>query len=230
MHLPRNCWRSLWLAVALAAPSLHAEDSITLTTGEITRGRILSETDQQVEIEVANADRTIVSKRVVPRAEVNSVQRETPEQAAERKSFESLSRYKLDPNSAYPTNYYPAVITAFDKFLAAYPHSDHTAQINALRADWKAEYPQALLAVKSGLVKFRGQWLTAQQAQVLAEEERNKKEASRKQQEEANRRQAEETSRQQQQAQSQPEKKSSSAAHAATRAGYQVDINSAAPY
>ncbi|MSR64476.1 MAG: hypothetical protein EXS18_01700 [Verrucomicrobiae bacterium] len=201
-----------------------------MKTGDVMRGRILSETDQQVEIEVANADRTILSKRVIAKADVKSVQRETPEQAAERKSFESLTVYKLNPNAAYPTNYYPAVIAAFDKFLTTYPRSDHATQINTMLADWKAEYPQAVLAVKSGLVKFHGQWLTAQQAQALADEERSKKEALRKQQEEARSRQAQEASQQQPaQQQSQPTKKASPT-RVNTGAGYQVDVNSVSPY
>lgn len=231
MHVPHKHWSHLlFLAAALYALSLRAEDSITLKTGEVTRGRIVSETDQQVEIEVANADRTILSKRVVSKADVKSVQRESTEQAVERKSFESLVVYKLNPNAAYPTNYYPAVIAAFDKFLATYPHSDHASQINTMLADWKAEYPQAVDAVKNGLVKYHGQWLTQQQAQAMAEEERSKKEASRKQQEEARSRQAQEASQQQpSQQQSQPTKKASSAAHH-TGGGYQVDINSAAPF
>lgn len=210
-----------------------AEDSLTLNSGEIMRGRIVSETDQQWEIEVANADRTILSKRTIPKSEVKLVQRETPEQAAERKSFESLARYKLDPNSAYPTNYYPAVIAALDKFLAAYPHSEHAPQVGSLLADWKAEYPQALDAVKKGLVKFRGKWLTPQEAQAIADEERRKREVIRQQQDEARKRQAEEASRQQQEAsqQNQSGSKSQSPAKSAPRGGrYDVDMGSAAPF
>ena len=238
MHQPGKRWRSFLLVVAaVSSLSVYGEDAITLTTGEVMHGRIVSETDKQVEIEVANADRTILSKRVIPKAEMKTVQRETPEQAAERKTFESLARYRLNPNSAYPTNYYPAVITAFDKFVAAYPQSDHAAQVNTLLADWKAECPQAVLAAQKGLVKFRGQWLTPQQAQAIADEERRRQEATRQQQEEARRRQAEqaaatqrqvEESSSQQQQQNQTEKKASSAARH-TGGGYQVDVNSAIP-
>jgi hypothetical protein len=220
----------LLVAATFSSLSLCAEDSITLKTGDVMRGRILSETDQQVEIEVANADRSILSKRVIPKADVKSMQRETPEQAAERKNFESLTVYKLNPNAAYPTNYYPAVIAAFDKFLTTYPRSDHASQINSMLADWKAEYPQAVLALKNGLVKYHGQWLTAQQAQALADEERGKKEALRKQQEEARSRQAQEASQQQPaQQQSQPTKKASPT-RVNTGAGYQVDVNSVSPH
>jgi len=236
VHVPHKGWCLPLLAAAafsLVPMSLPAEDSVTLKSGDVVRGRIISETDQQVEIQVANADRSILSTRVISKADVKMVLRETPEQAVERKSFESLAVYKLNPNSAYPTNYYPAVITAFDKFLASYPHSDHASQVNALLADWKAEYPQAVLAVKNGLVKFRGQWLTPQQAQALADEERSKKDAMRKQQEEANRRQAEQAAasqqQQQPQQQEQPTKKASSAAHRAV-GGYQVDMNSVVPF
>ena len=230
--MPLSCTRScslLLVAVSIGwiTSTLRAEDSITLTTGEIVAGRITAETDQQMEIEVANADRTILSKRRIARAIISSVQRETPEQTAERKSFESLARYKLDPNSAFPTNYYPAVIGALDKFLASWPHSDHAAQVSAQRAAWKAEYPQALLAAQKGLVKFRGQWLTPQQTQALANEERAKQEAVHRQEEQAHRRQAEETNRQQQQ--SEPDKKSAPVTHINT-GGYQVDVNSVAPY
>jgi len=213
-----------------------AEDSITLNSGEVMRGRIVSETGQQLEIEVANTDRTILVKRTVPKTEVRSVQRETPEQAAERKAFESLARYKLDPNFAYPTNCYPAVIAACDKFLADYPHSAHAARVSTQLADWKAEYPLARRAATEGLVKFRGQWLTPQQAQAIADEERRKKEAIRQQQEEARRRQIEQTVATQkqvedsnQQQQSQPDKNASSAARRGG-GGYQVDMNSAIPY
>lgn len=214
----------------------RGEDSVTLNSGEIMRGRIVSETDQQLEIEVANADRTILVKRAVPRAEIRSVQRETPEQAAERKSFETLARYKLDPNSAYPTNYYPAVITAFGKFLATYPRSEHAPQVSALLADWKAEYPQAVLATQKGLVKFRGHWLTPEQAQATAEQERRRKDDLRRQQDEARRRQAEqseaarreveESSRQQP-----PNQDKSQSPTAAPRGGrYDVEVPAVVPY
>jgi hypothetical protein len=201
------------------------------------RGRLVSETDQQVEIEVANADRTILSKRVIPRANVKSVQRETPEQAAERRTFESLNRYKLNADAAYPTNYYPAVIAAFEKFLSAYPKSEHAPQITASLAEWKAEYPQAVRAVTDGLVKFHGQWLTPQQAQAMADEERRRKEATRRQIEDARQRQTEQTAAAQKQAQESGQqqqgndttKKASSAARRGG-SGYQVDMNSAIPY
>ncbi len=231
--MPYKGWRTL-LVVAVVLPcapfASQAEDSLTLTSGEVVRGRIVSETAQEVEIEVANADRTIVSKRAIPRTDVKSVQRETPEQAAERTAFESLARYKLNPNSAYPTNYYPAVIAAFDKFLSAHPHSDHAAQIQALLADWKTEYPQAVLAAKKGLIKFHDRWLTPEQARELAEQERSRQEALRNRQQEVNRTQPEPAASQEQPPQNQPSKKSSSPTTVHTGAGYQVDVPASAPY
>src|ERR1051326_6996451 len=82
-----------WLSACLVL--LHARmpiraDTVTLNSGDVLEGRILSETDTQIEIEASFYHGTILSKREVPRSDIQSIVRETAEQKQEKAALAAL--------------------------------------------------------------------------------------------------------------------------------------------
>ena len=123
---PWVLWCSLLAAVALAAVPGCA-DTLALKDGTVLDGDIIAEDDSSVSIHLEFAHGTITETRHVNKADIARIVRSTPEQrAAEltKRDYESLERYRLDPNTSYRLHYYDAVISnVFRKFLAQYPNS-----------------------------------------------------------------------------------------------------------
>ena len=128
-------------------------------------GTVLSEADSEVRIEVSNSKKTIFTTRVIPRTDIQSIQRETPEQKSQRESFEKLAKFQLNPNQELTSDQYAEGIAAFDKFLAKYPNSSFAEDINKRIADWRAEASN----VESGKVKSVNKWMTPEEKKVQAE-------------------------------------------------------------
>src|SRR5262245_43940742 len=90
-------WRLVyiaWFAIASAATA----DSITLNSGEVVEGRITSETDKQIQLEVSQYGGTILATRSIAKADVKNVNRESPEAKKEKATYEILTGWKLNPN------------------------------------------------------------------------------------------------------------------------------------
>ena len=143
-----------------------AEDSITLNSGEVMEGRIVSITDTQVEIEVHNKSRTIFTTRTVPRSEIKEVHKLTDAQRRQAEAYEAITRYRLNPNLEFASAYCAQAIAACDKFLAAYPDSEYTPKVTEQRAEWQFEKRE----VEQGRVKFAGKWMTPDEKKPLLEE------------------------------------------------------------
>src|SRR3989442_12296863 len=79
-----------------------AEDSVTLNSGEIMEGRIVSDSDTEVRIEVHNKNRTIFTTRTIPRSEIKEVHQLTAAQRQQAEAYDVLSRYKLNQNQEFP--------------------------------------------------------------------------------------------------------------------------------
>ena len=78
-------WLFLPLNVRVAFPA-----TVTLNSGEVMEGTIISETDVEVRLEVTNEKRTISSTRVIPKAEVKSITRDTSEQKIHQTAYIAL--------------------------------------------------------------------------------------------------------------------------------------------
>lgn len=163
----------------VCTPAPLKADTVTLNSGEVLQGRILSETDTQVEVEVSLYHGSIITKRQVLKTDIQSIVRENLEQQQEKAAYEALSKYTLNPNHELTRNQYAAGIAAFQKFQATYTNSSFAADINKRIADWRTESSN----VESGKVKFANQWMTP-------EEKRTQPEASQKQPREEKRTQA----------------------------------------
>jgi len=153
----------------VCTPAPLKADTVTLNSGEVLQGRILSETDTQVEVEVSLYHGSIITKRQVLKTDIQSIVRENLEQQQENAAYEALSKYTLNPNHELTRNQYAAGIAAFQKFQATYTNSSFAADINKRIADWRTESSN----VESGKVKFANQWMTH-------EEKRTQPEASQK--------------------------------------------------
>jgi uncharacterized coiled-coil protein SlyX len=129
---------------------------VTLNSGEVLRGRILSETDTNLVIEASLYHGTILSTREVLKSDIQSIIHETAEQKQATADYEALASFTLNPNQELTKDQYDAGIAAFEKFLTTYTNSTYAADINHRLADWRAEVSN----VESGKVKFAGAWMT----------------------------------------------------------------------
>jgi hypothetical protein len=156
-------WILAWTLLTCGVLPANA-DTVTLKSGEVLEGRILSETDTQLVIEASFYHGTILSTREVAKSDIQSVIRETPEQKQEKADYAALGAYTLNPNQELTKGQYDAGITAFEKFPATYTNSSYASDINHRLADWRAEASN----VESGKVKFAGTWMTADEKKVQA--------------------------------------------------------------
>ena len=157
MRHPKCLLSLIAFALFLTPVCVHAvEDSVTLNSGEIMEGRIVSDTDSEVKIEVHNKNRTIFTTRTIPRSDIKEIHTLTPEQRQEIEAYNALQRYKLNPNQEFTSAQYGDGIAAFDEFLAAYPKSEYGARVTDQRTQWQFEKHE----MEAGRVKFGGKWMT----------------------------------------------------------------------
>jgi hypothetical protein len=124
-------------------------DSVTLKSGEHIEGKVTKESDKEVTIEIASGG--IVDERVVPRAQIDKIDKVSPEVLA----YQKVMEIQVGQNSFAAVQYDPA-IAALEGFVTEYPKSTHTADaqkvLDALQAEKKR--------VEKGDVKLNGRWLT----------------------------------------------------------------------
>ncbi len=157
-----------WLSACLLFLSTQAPlkaDTVTLNSGEVLEGRILSETDTQIEIEASLYHGTILSKREVPKSDIRSIIRESVEQKQEKAALAALGNYTLNPNQELTKDQYAAGIAAFERFLATYTNSSSAAAVSKSLTDWRAEVSN----VASGKVKFASKWMTPEEKRLQVE-------------------------------------------------------------
>jgi hypothetical protein len=159
----------LFVFVLLLTPLcvLAVDDSVTLNSGEIVNGRITSETDTDLTVEVSNERHTVFTTRTLLKSDIKEVHKLTPEQRQEGAAYEALSRYQLNPNEEFKPAYYAEGIAAFDKFLAVYPNSEHASQITTNQTQWQFEK----FEVDHGRVKFADKWMMPDAKQPLVEQQ-----------------------------------------------------------
>src|SRR5580704_7524920 len=159
-----------WIFVGLLLlghPALLQADTLTLKSGDVLEGQIVSETETQIEIEVSLYHGTIFSKRQVDKSDIQSFVRETSEQKEEKVAYAALAKYTLNPNQELTKDQYVAGIAAFEKFQAKFTNSAATAEINQRLVDWQAEAGN----VASGKVKFASAWMTPEAKKEKAAQE-----------------------------------------------------------
>ena len=152
----------LFLAGMLTAA--FGEAIVTLKSGEVLHGDIVSDTNDVLRIRAFSANRSISSLRSVPRSDVQNVQIETPAEVAERVDYFALSKFQLAADQEQSTGFYNQWIAAFEKFLNDYPKSDKAAIIQQRLEICQAE----LKHVADGEVKFANKWMTPEEKKPQA--------------------------------------------------------------
>ncbi len=149
-------------ALMFVATSVLGADVVTLNSGEVLEGRILSENDSLIRIEVPNKSRTIFSTKIIEKTQIKSISRESKERQEERTDWEALSSYALYPNQELAKEQYAAGIAAFQAFVRKYPQSTHIGEANAKIAEWQAEAAY----LEKGKVKFANKWMSPEQKAI----------------------------------------------------------------
>ncbi|HUJ12006.1 MAG TPA: hypothetical protein VL171_18510 [Verrucomicrobiae bacterium] len=141
-------------------------DTVTLKSGEIVQGDILSETDTDLVIMAVNQSRTISSRRNILKSDIQTVDRESAQQKQARAAYETLEdRLRLDPNREFSKAEYENGIQALNNYLTTYPDSKVADDARKLLATWKDE----LAHVEQGDVKFGNRWMTPQDKNSILE-------------------------------------------------------------
>lgn len=153
-----------FLFLAAILTSAFGEAILTLKSGEVLQGDILSDTNGLVQIRAYSKNRTISSRRDISRSDIQSLQNETPAQAAEREAYFALSKFQLNPDQEQIPGFYTQWIAAFEKFSTDYPKSDKATVIQQRIAACKAE----LKHVENGEAKFEDQWMSPETKAPLA--------------------------------------------------------------
>src|SRR5829696_7604167 len=138
-------------AALLTLLSSGFADTVTLKSGEKLEGRILSETDTEVTIEVSVTS-SIKDQRVVKKADVDKIDKVQPDAEA----WVGLKNISVGEESLEPADYH-RYIAVLNSFVSQFPQSSHASEakqkVTALQEELKR--------VEAGEMKLGGKWLTA---------------------------------------------------------------------
>jgi hypothetical protein len=145
-------------AVAFASVALLTSalaDTVELKSGAKIEGKITSETDTQLTIEIKSGG--IVDEQTVNKADVLNVAKASPDEAA----YAVLKTIKLGANSLPTVAQYDTYLGHLKTFVSQYPNSAHKDEIEKLAADFEAEKTR----VADGEIKLAGKWLGKEEVQ-----------------------------------------------------------------
>jgi TolA-binding protein len=128
-------------------------DTVQLKSGEVLNGKILSETDQQLVMDVTVAS-GITDQQTVAKADVQTVTK-TP---LDVEAYETIKDYQIDTHSLQ-RGAYPAMMKALEAFLKDYPQSARASEVQATLNAFKQEETR----VKAGQLKWENRWYTAEE-------------------------------------------------------------------
>jgi len=141
------------LSLAVAAFLLATNgvaDTITLKSGEKIEGKVLSETDAELTIEVVSGG--VVDERKVPKADVASVSKMKEDEIV----WQQLAGIKLGDNSFPSAEQYDAYLKPLHAFLAKYPEATNRSDAEKLVGELEEEKHR----VTAGEVKLNSAWLS----------------------------------------------------------------------
>lgn len=142
-------------AVWFALVRLTAADTVILKSGEKIEGKITSETPTEIIIDY-KATPTINDTRTIPRADIDKIEKESPEEL----TYQKLKALKPGPNG-YELAAYDRIVGALEGFLQQFPQTKHKDEIAKAAADFKEEKSR----IEAGEVKIGGKWFTKEEAQ-----------------------------------------------------------------
>lgn len=146
------------VGIFLAIPILALADTVTLKSGEVIEGKILSETDQQIVMD-AVVSAGIIDQKTIARGEVQTVSKTPPDEIA----YQAIKGCQIEPRSL-PTASYAPMVKSLETFLQKYPQSSRAGEVQGKLAAFKQEQEK----VQAGNIKWNNRWYTP------AEIEKNK--------------------------------------------------------
>lgn len=142
-------------AVFLALSLTALGDTFILKSGEKVEGKVLSETDKEITLQIA-VTATIKDERVIKKADLDKVEKV----ALDEQAWPALKTLALGEASLELADYTQA-ITTLTAFIKQFPESAHAAEAKAKLALFEAEKQR----VEAGELKVSGKWLSAAQAE-----------------------------------------------------------------
>ena len=138
--------------------SFHAPaDTIKLKDGKSIDGTIIAEDASSVTIKTIVVGK-ITDNKVVPRSEIASLVKTTPEDDA----AEAVKKILPTEDFLLPSAYNKIIAEGPDKFLATYPNSKYRAEILELKKSLTDEQSQS----RRGMRKVDGKWLSGEEMQA----------------------------------------------------------------
>ena len=142
-------------AIFLATAVLCLADTVTLKSGEVLNGKILSETSQQLVMDVLVSP-GVTDTKTVAASEVKTTQR-TP---ADEIAYQDIKGYQIDTHSLSPASY-GVIIKSLDAFLKKYPRSTYHTEVQAKLEAFQHE----LAKVQKGNLKWEDRWYTPKEVE-----------------------------------------------------------------
>ena len=155
-----NTCRKLLLPLAIfALITCHVfADTIVLKSGTKYKGKVISEDTESYLVEI-HYSKTIKDERRIPKADVKEIIKDAKDAAAIEKVRTTVPVPSLLPARAYDTR----IVLAND-FLAKFPGSKHTKEVQKILATLKKEQT----VIKNGGLKIEGQLITASDVEANA--------------------------------------------------------------
>ncbi len=132
-------------------------DTIKLKDGKSIDGTIIAEDASSVTIKTIVVGK-ITDNRIVPRSEIASLVKKTPEDDA----AEAVKKILPTEDFLLPSAYNKIIAEGPDKFLATYPNSKYRAEILELKKSLTDEQAQS----RRGMRKVDGKWLSGEEMQA----------------------------------------------------------------
>ena len=141
--------------ILLASPLSAIGDTLTLKSGETYDGKILSESDKEILMDVTVAS-GITDQKSFPKSDVQEVSKTPLDEIA----FQTIKDCQLESHSL-PSASYAAIVKSLEAFLKQYPLSPHIEEVRTTLDAFKKEQAR----VKAGDLKWANHWYTPKEAE-----------------------------------------------------------------
>ncbi|MFN0130852.1 MAG: PTPDL family protein [Verrucomicrobiales bacterium] len=147
------------IAFAILTAVAAQADTIKLKDGKTIEGTIVSEDTSSVTIRTTIVG-NIPDNKVVPRSDIASIVKKTPEDSA----AEAVLKLLPTEDFLQPSHYNKLIAEGPDKFLAQFPNSKYRAEILSLKKTLTEEQAQTRRSMR----KVDGKWLNGEELQANA--------------------------------------------------------------
>lgn len=162
------------VVVAMVLVELAHGDTIKLKDGSTLEGRILSEDNAQIVMEVHYASGSITKTETFAKANVVEVKRGGNEDSAKRQmavAYDEVRKLQLNYDASFPLAQYDQMIPKLKDFVMKYPDHPDAKQVRDNLSAWLNERAQ----VAAGKIKYHGEWMDAAVGTTLLNRDRAQK-------------------------------------------------------